>query len=68
MDKPVLLLNVINVSHLLGKYKQELNEMIIMDDYDGGQAAQLRRVISDLEHAVNTKKPPLSQEEVGLDY
>jgi len=61
MDKPVLLI-------LLGKYKQELNEMVVMDDYDGGQAAQLRIVISDLEHAINTKKPPLFQEEVGLNY
>ena len=34
---------------LTKKYKDRLNNLILMDDYDGGQASVLREVVSDLE-------------------
>jgi len=33
-------------------YKQQLKDMIVMDDYDGGKAAMLREVIEDMEKGV----------------
>jgi len=33
----------------LWAYKQQLKDMVVMDDYDGGKAAMLREVIEDLE-------------------
>jgi hypothetical protein len=37
-------------------YEEQLRNMTIMDDYDGGQAAQLRQVIDDLKEIDGTKK------------
>ena len=34
---------------LIKKYKKEMKESVIMDDYDGGRAATLTMVINDLE-------------------
>ena len=36
-------------------YEEQLRNMIVMDDYDGGQAAQLRQVIDDLRKLDRTK-------------
>ena len=36
----------------LETYKQQLKDMIVMDDYDGGKAAMLREVIEDMEKEV----------------
>ena len=33
----------------LKTYEQQLKDMVVMDDYDGGKAAMLREVIEDLE-------------------
>ena len=37
------------------KYQQQLRNMTIMDDYDGGAANQLRIVIDDLRKLDRTK-------------
>jgi hypothetical protein len=37
------------------KYEKELDDLIVMDDYDGGKASKLREVISDLRKLVTTK-------------
>jgi tRNA A37 threonylcarbamoyladenosine biosynthesis protein TsaE len=34
---------------LIRKYKNRLANMVVMDDYDGGQAAMLNEIIGDLE-------------------
>ena len=36
----------------LETYKQQLKDMIVMDDYDGGKAAMLREVIENMEKEV----------------
>tara|TARA_Y100000310_G_scaffold329170_1_gene398518 strand:- start:371 stop:604 length:234 start_codon:yes stop_codon:yes gene_type:complete len=36
-------------------YEEQLRNMTVMDDYDGGQAAQLRQVIDDLRELDGTK-------------
>ena len=40
---------------LIEKYDNELRNMTIMDDYDGGAANQLRKVIDDLRKLDRTK-------------
>ena len=37
------------------KYEEQLRNMTVMYDYDGGQAAQLRQVIDDLRELDGTK-------------
>ena len=34
---------------LIKKYEQELKNLIVMDDYDGGKAQAYREVINDLK-------------------
>ena len=52
------------VEKLLEKYEDIEKNMIVMDDYDGGQAAQLRQVIDDLrELDRNTISYPLKENE-----
>jgi hypothetical protein len=34
---------------LINKYRKELDNTIVMDDYDGGEYAALKRVLDDLE-------------------
>ena len=41
---------------LLDKYKKQREMMIIMDDYDGGQARQLDETIKDLTRTLNQGK------------
>ena len=41
---------------LLNKYKKQREVMIIMDDYDGGQARQLDETIKDLTRSLNQYK------------
>jgi hypothetical protein len=41
---------------LTKKYKDRLNNLILMDDYDGGQASVLREVVSDLEMIGQTER------------
>ena len=43
------------VELLIEKYSDELRNMTIMDDYDGGTANQLRKVIDDLRKLDRTK-------------
>ena len=38
---------------LLKKYKKEMNEGVVMDDYDGGRVAALLTVITDIENILN---------------
>jgi len=38
---------------LIKKYKTEMNEGVVMDDYDGGRVATLLTVIVDLERLFN---------------
>ena len=40
---------------LIEKYENELRNMTVMDDYDGGTANQLRKVIDDLRKLDRTK-------------
>ena len=40
----------------LETYKQQLKDMIVMDDYDGGKAAMLREVIEDMEKEVYERR------------
>ena len=40
-----------NLQKLIAKYEKQYNEMIVMDDYDGGQKESLRVVIQDLKNA-----------------
>ena len=40
---------------LIEKYENELRDMIVMDDYDGGTANQLRKVIDDLRELHTSK-------------
>ena len=47
---------------LIVKYEKELNKMIIMDDYDAGQADSLKMVIEDLKGTV------CNEAEKELDY
>ena len=44
------------VDILTKKYKDRLNDLIVMDDYDGGQASVLREVVTDLEMINKTEK------------
>ena len=37
------------IDKLIAKYEKQYNEMIVMDDYDGGQKESLRLVIQDLK-------------------
>ncbi len=48
-------MNKLNLKELIKIYKKKLKNMIIMDDYDGGQASELRAVIADLEN-IESKK------------
>ncbi len=51
---------IVNKEHTLGlllnKYKKQREAMIIMDDYDGGQARQLDETIKDLTRSINQDK------------
>ena len=40
---------VTNIQALLAKYEDELAGFHVMEDYDGGQYAMLRKVIDDLK-------------------
>jgi hypothetical protein len=37
------------IDKLIGKYEKQYDEMIVMDDYDGGRKESLRVVIEDLK-------------------
>jgi flagellar biosynthesis/type III secretory pathway ATPase len=37
------------VKDLLGKYEKKLDNLIVMDDYDGGQKSILDSVVDDLQ-------------------
>tara|TARA_R100000008_G_C3583443_1_gene170313 strand:- start:427 stop:600 length:174 start_codon:yes stop_codon:yes gene_type:complete len=43
---------VVTKQDLINKYQKELDEMIIMDDFDAGRANSMRSVIEDLRGAV----------------
>ena len=45
-----------NLDSLILQYEQELKELIVMDDYDGGKAEQLRVVIKDLKSLKHRKE------------
>ena len=40
---------------LLKKYKKELEDFVVMDDYDGGERARLRQTITELESVLNNE-------------
>jgi len=45
---------------LIHIYEKKLQDMVVMDDYDGGQAQMLREVIEDLKGSVeNESQKPL---------
>ena len=56
------------VLKLIKKYETEMNETVVMDDYDGGKAAAMLTVIEELKKIVNEGKKPYPQQEVGVDY
>lgn len=37
------------IDKLIAKYEKQYDEMVVMDDYDGGQKESLRVVIQDLK-------------------
>ena len=39
------------IDKLIAKYEKQYDEMIVMDDYDGGQKESLRMVIEDLKRS-----------------
>ncbi len=41
-----------NTEKLLAKYEKMRKDLIIMDDYDGGQAASLDMIIDDLRKSM----------------
>ena len=43
---------VLTKQDLITMYEKKLNDMVVMDDYDGGQAESLRQVIEDLRSAI----------------
>tara|TARA_Y100000310_G_scaffold254519_1_gene261595 strand:- start:1125 stop:1316 length:192 start_codon:yes stop_codon:yes gene_type:complete len=43
------------LSEQIEKYQEQLRNMTVMDDYDGGAANQLRMVIDDLRKLETTK-------------
>ena len=43
------------ISEQIESYENQLREMVVMDDYDGGAANQLRMVIDDLRKLQTTK-------------
>ena len=45
---------VVTKQQLITLYEKKLDSMIIMDDYDGGQAEMLRSVLEDLRSSVET--------------
>ena len=52
------------LSDQIQSYEEQLRNMTVMDDYDGGQAAQLRQVIDDLRKLDrNTITYPLKENE-----
>tara|TARA_Y100000004_G_C8798540_1_gene362363 strand:- start:261 stop:437 length:177 start_codon:yes stop_codon:yes gene_type:complete len=53
---------VLTKQQLITMYEKKLKDMIIMDDYDGGQAEMLRTVIEDLRSTVK------NEAEKELDY
>ena len=48
----------LNLDELIKKYEKEFEDFIIMDDYDGGEYAFLRRAIQDLKHLQRVTKIP----------
>tara|TARA_Y100000004_G_C8930460_1_gene419675 strand:- start:1362 stop:1568 length:207 start_codon:yes stop_codon:yes gene_type:complete len=42
----------LNTEKLLAKYEKMRKDLIIMDDYDGGQAASLDMIIDDLRKSM----------------
>ena len=40
---------------LLKKYKKELEDFIVMDDYDGGERARLRQIVIELESILDNE-------------
>ena len=45
-------INYLTKQDLITMYEKKLNDMVVMDDYDGGQAESLRQVIEDLRSAI----------------
>ena len=41
---------------LLKKYKKEMNDTIVMDDYDGGKVAALLKVTTEIERMLSNDK------------
>tara|TARA_B110001454_G_C12577247_1_gene374507 strand:- start:98 stop:250 length:153 start_codon:yes stop_codon:yes gene_type:complete len=40
---------------LLKKYKKELEDTVVMDDYDGGRVAALLKVTTDMEKVLDNE-------------
>ena len=53
---------VLTKQDLITLYEKKLKNMIVMDDYDGGQAEMLRTVIEDLRGTID------SEAKKELDY
>ena len=47
-----------DIDKLLAKYESVKEQMLVMDDYDGGEYAFLRRAIQDLKHLQRVTKIP----------
>jgi len=46
----------LNLDELIKKYEKQLEDFIIMDDYDGGEYAHLRKVIRELKNIQKSDK------------
>ena len=57
-----------NILNLINKYKSEITERPLMDDYDGGYVSALNEVVRDLQETTGTTPKHWPQEEAGIDY
>ena len=45
------------VKELLKRYKNIINQAVVMDDYDAGEVAAYRKVVADLEQQLYRNRP-----------
>jgi hypothetical protein len=50
-----------DIDKLIAKYENELRDVTVMDDYDGGAANQLRKVIDDLRELHTSKQKKVEE-------
>ena len=48
-------MNKKDIIKLIKKYEEEINNTIIMDDYDGGKVSSLKDIVKDLKNSLEKK-------------